>query len=98
VEIEFELLTGPTPVTARVESTRLSREFGPFTLSPPRKWTVYLTQHTNADMAFPTANLLVIECRPAAFLKGILLPCAKCRPTRHRGEKGHQGRRLKQPP
>ena len=52
VEIEVAPLTGPTPVTVRVESAGLSREFGPFTVLPPRKWTVYLTQHTHTDIGY----------------------------------------------
>ena len=52
VEIEVAGLTGPTPVTVRVESAGLSREFGPFTVLPPRKWTVYLTQHTHTDIGY----------------------------------------------
>ncbi len=52
VEIEVAPLTGTTPVTVRVESAGLSREFGPFTMVPPRKWTVYLTQHTHTDIGY----------------------------------------------
>jgi hypothetical protein len=52
VEIQVAPLTGPTPVTVRVESAGLSREFGPFTVLPPRKWTVYLTQHTHTDIGY----------------------------------------------
>ena len=36
VEIEVAPLTSPTPITVRVESDELSREFGPFTVAPPR--------------------------------------------------------------
>jgi hypothetical protein len=52
VEIEVPPLTGPTPVTVRVESAGLSRQFGPVTVAPPRKWTVYLTQHTHTDIGY----------------------------------------------
>ena len=45
VDIEVAPLAGPTPVTVRVESAGLSHEFGPFTVRPARKWTIYLTQH-----------------------------------------------------
>jgi hypothetical protein len=52
VEIEVAALTGPTPVTVRVESAGQGREFGPITVAPPRKWTVYLTQHTHTDIGY----------------------------------------------
>ena len=52
VEIEVAPLAGPIPVTVRVESAGQSREFGPFTLHSPRKWTVYLTQHTHTDIGY----------------------------------------------
>ena len=52
VEIEVAPLNGPTPVTVRVESGGSSHEFGPFTVLPPRKWTVYLTQHTHTDIGY----------------------------------------------
>ena len=52
VEIEVAPLTSPTSVTVRVEAAGLSREFGPFTVAPPRKWTVYLTQHTHTDIGY----------------------------------------------
>jgi len=52
VEIEVAPLTRPTPITVRVESDGLSREFGPITVAPPRKWTVYLTQHTHTDIGY----------------------------------------------
>jgi alpha-mannosidase len=52
VEFEVAALTGPTPVRVRVESAGLSREFGPFTVAAPRKWTVYLTQHTHTDIGY----------------------------------------------
>ena len=52
VEIEVAPLTGPTPVIVRVESSGLGRDFGPFTVAPPRKWTVYLTQHTHTDIGY----------------------------------------------
>ena len=52
VEVEVAPLTGPTPVTVRIESAGLNREFGPFTLVPPRKWTLYLTQHAHTDIGY----------------------------------------------
>jgi hypothetical protein len=52
VEIEIVPLTGPAPVTVRVESHGSSRDFGPFTVRPPRQWTVYLTQHTHTDIGY----------------------------------------------
>ncbi len=52
IEIEVAPLTGATPITVLAEADGRSREFGPFTLAPPRKWTVYLTQHTHTDIGY----------------------------------------------
>jgi Glycosyl hydrolases family 38 N-terminal domain/Glycosyl hydrolases family 38 C-terminal domain len=52
VEIEVPRLKGPTTVNVRLETGALRREFGPFTVQPPRKWTVYLTQHTHTDIGY----------------------------------------------
>ena len=52
VEAEVPALVAPTSVSVRIECGGLSREFGPFTLKPPRKWTVYLTQHTHTDIGY----------------------------------------------
>ena len=52
VEIEVVPLAGPTPVTVRVGFGGSNQEFGPFTVVPPRKWTVYLTQHTHTDIGY----------------------------------------------
>ena len=60
VEVEIAPLTGPTFVTASVESDGRTREFGSFTVAPPRKWTVYLTQHTHTDIGYtrPQTDIL----------------------------------------
>jgi hypothetical protein len=60
VEVEVAPLTGPTPVTVSVESDGRTREFGSFTVAPPRKWTVYLTQHTHTDIGYtrPQTDIL----------------------------------------
>src|ERR1019366_6820849 len=52
VETEVAALTGPTSVSVRVESAGESRDFGPFKVAPPHKWTVYLTQHTHTDIGY----------------------------------------------
>ncbi len=52
VEIEVAPLAGPAPVTVSVEADGRSREFGPFMLAPPRKWTIYLTQHAHTDIGY----------------------------------------------
>jgi hypothetical protein len=52
VEVEVAPLTGATAVTVSVELDGRSREFGPFTVAPPRKWTMYLTQHTHTDIGY----------------------------------------------
>ena len=60
VEIEVAPLTGPTSVTVSVEMDQRTREFGSFTVAPPRKWTVYLTQHTHTDIGYtrPQTDIL----------------------------------------
>ncbi len=50
VEIEIAGLSGPTPIAVRAESAGVNREFGPFTMDPPHKWTLNLTQHTGFIM------------------------------------------------
>ncbi|MEK7676980.1 MAG: glycoside hydrolase family 38 C-terminal domain-containing protein, partial [Verrucomicrobiota bacterium] len=52
VDLEVPLLTAATPVTVRLETPAEQRDFGPFTLQPPRKWTVYLAQHTHTDIGY----------------------------------------------
>ena len=52
VELEVPLLTAATPVTVRIQTPAEQRDFGPFTLQPPRKWSVYLTQHTHTDIGY----------------------------------------------
>ncbi|MBI2924711.1 MAG: glycosyl hydrolase family 38 [Verrucomicrobia bacterium] len=52
VDLEIPLLTAATPVTVRIETAAEQRDFGPFTLQPPRKWTVYLAQHTHTDIGY----------------------------------------------
>ncbi len=52
VEFTVPPLTTDTPVTVRLDTPAEQREFGPFTVMPPRKWTVYLTQHTHTDIGY----------------------------------------------
>ena len=52
VDFTVPLLTAAAPVTVRIESAAGQREFGPLTVKPPRKWTVYLTQHTHTDIGY----------------------------------------------
>ena len=52
VDLEVPLLTAATAVTVRIETPAGQRDFGPFTLQPPRKWTVYLAQHTHTDIGY----------------------------------------------
>ncbi len=53
---EFDLsapvLTEPVEVKARLELPGGAQEFGPFKLNPPRRWTIYLTQHTHTDIGY----------------------------------------------
>jgi hypothetical protein len=39
-------------VSLRLEAPGAQRDFGPFTVQPPRRWTVYLTQHTHTDIGY----------------------------------------------
>jgi hypothetical protein len=52
VEVEVPLLKASTAVTVRVETPTEKRDFGPLTLQPPPKWTVYLAQHTHTDIGY----------------------------------------------
>lgn len=53
-DLDFEgpRLTAPVAVTADFELAGQRREFGPFTVRPPRAWTIYLTQHTHTDIGY----------------------------------------------
>ena len=52
VDFEVPLLSAATSVAVRLETSAEQREFGPFTLQPPRRWTVYLAQHTHTDIGY----------------------------------------------
>jgi hypothetical protein len=39
-------------VSAEIEVAGAQRAFGPFTVRLPRRWTVYLTQHTHTDIGY----------------------------------------------
>ena len=52
LDLEVPPFTAATPVTVRIETPAEQRDFGPFTLQPPRKWSVYLTQHTHTDIGY----------------------------------------------
>jgi alpha-mannosidase len=52
VDLEVPPLLQPVAVTVRIEKGQASQEFGPFTLQPPRHWTVYLAQHTHTDIGY----------------------------------------------
>lgn len=52
VEVEVPALTSATAVSLEVESGAGRQAFGPFTVAPPRRWTVYLTQHTHTDIGY----------------------------------------------
>ena len=52
VDLEVPLLTAANPVTVRIETPAEQWDFGPFTLQPPRQWTVYLTQHAHTDIGY----------------------------------------------
>jgi len=52
VDFPVPLLNAATQVTVRIETPVEQQDFGPFTLQPPRKWTVYLAQHTHTDIGY----------------------------------------------
>ena len=52
VSLGIPPLTAATPVTVRLETAAERKDFGPFTLQPPRQWTVYLSQHTHTDIGY----------------------------------------------
>lgn len=52
VEVEVPAFTAPVAVKALLESPTGKQELGPLTVQPPRRWTVYLTQHTHTDIGY----------------------------------------------
>jgi len=52
IELDLPYGSQRVEVTARLESPDGVQELGPFTLTPPRKWTIYLTQHTHTDIGY----------------------------------------------
>ena len=76
VELEVPPLTAATPVTVRIETPAGQRDFGPFTLQPPRKWTVYLTQHTHTDIGYTRPQTEILAGAPALhrLRAGLLRP------------------------
>ena len=52
VRVRVPALTAAASVRIAVEAGGQSREFGPFTVEPARRWTVYLTQHTHTDIGY----------------------------------------------
>jgi len=52
LDIDVPPLTAPTSVSVHLAAPGLERDFGPFTVQPPRRWTVYLTQHTHTDIGY----------------------------------------------
>jgi hypothetical protein len=52
VELLVAPLKAAAPVTLEIEAGGVKKSFGPFNLQPPRKWTVFLTQHTHTDIGY----------------------------------------------
>ncbi len=52
VEFTVPAFAAATPVTVRLATPTEERDFGPFTIQPPRQWTVYLAQHTHTDIGY----------------------------------------------
>jgi len=45
-------LAAATQITVSIQASASQAEFGPFTVLSPRRWTVYLTQHTHTDIGY----------------------------------------------
>ena len=52
VRLETPPLTATSSVTVSLADAAGQQQFGPFTIDPPRRWTVYLTQHTHTDIGY----------------------------------------------
>ncbi len=52
VQLEVPFFATPAKVTIRFTSSEGEHEAGPFDLKPPRRWTLYLTQHTHTDIGY----------------------------------------------
>ncbi len=52
VEIEAPEIATSIPVTVSVEAGGQAEQFGPFTVVPPRRWVVYLTEHAHTDIGY----------------------------------------------
>ena len=52
VRLEVPVFSAPAKVKVRFESNAGSHEAGPFEVKPPKRWTIYLTQHTHTDIGY----------------------------------------------
>ena len=52
VMVEVPALAAALEVSVQFEVGGERRDFGPFRIEPPRRWTVYLTQHTHTDIGY----------------------------------------------
>ncbi len=52
LDVETPALTEAVPVSVHLQAAGFQQAFGPFTVEPPRHWTVYLTQHTHTDIGY----------------------------------------------
>lgn len=52
ITVEVPAFARPIRVSAEFATADGKREFGPFEVAPPRRWTVYLTQHTHTDIGY----------------------------------------------
>jgi len=52
VDIIVPQVTNAIEVAVRLETASGRQDHGPFVVRPPRRWTVYLTQHTHTDIGY----------------------------------------------
>jgi alpha-mannosidase len=52
VTFEVPRIENAISVSVQIGADGAERKFGPFTVTPPRQWTVYLTQHTHTDIGY----------------------------------------------
>ncbi|MDD4869892.1 MAG: glycoside hydrolase family 38 C-terminal domain-containing protein [Kiritimatiellae bacterium] len=60
VSFEVPPLTSPTTVSVQIETKNGSKSYGPFTVQPPKRWTIYLTQHTHTDIGYTRPQNVIL--------------------------------------
>lgn len=60
VTVEVPAFAGPIQVSVELATADWKRAFGPFEVVPPRRWTVYLTQHTHTDIGYTRPQIEIL--------------------------------------